>query len=368
MAQYDLVLIQNVHASGIEYTERIINLAKGGLLSANASGVPTVLPIGTDTYHLVADSAEATGMKWIPVDAGHTQNTDIGTTSNIFELDSDGFKIELTAESASKMGVKVDGGASYADLQAKDATFNKVTLTLGTISTAPSGSTDIVNKAYADALIAANNAMVFRGTIGVGGTHEITDFNALATYNTGWNYKIITAGTIKGKVCEVGDSIYATITRAGTGQLDSDWCVIQANLDGVVIGPASATDGYLVLFDGATGKLIKAGTGAPGTMVYANTADYVAKALFNANTILAATTDNTPAAVTIAEQTLVGRKTGGAIGGLTPAEAMNVLWSAVPASKTATGIAGQIAKDANYMYICTATDTWKRFIMATNWS
>ena len=27
---------------------------------------------------------------------------------------------------------------------------------------------------------------------------------------------------------------------------------------------------------------------------------------------------------------------------------------------TATGTAGQISYDANYVYICTATDTWKR--------
>ena len=367
MAQYDLVLIQNTHASGIEYTERIINLAKGGLLSSNASGVPTVLPVGADTYHLVADSTTETGMKWAPVDLGHTQNTDTGTTSTIFELDNDGYKIELTAESASKLGVKVDGGATYADFQAKNITANSIALTTGTITTAPSGSTDIVNKAYADALIAANEAMVFKGTVGASGTYEITAFNALATYNTGWNFKVITAGTIKGKVCEIGDSIYATVTRAGSGQLDSDWCVMQANLDGAVIGPASATDGYLVLFDGATGKLIKAGTGAPGTMVYANTGDYVAKALFNANTILAATTDNTPVAVTVAEQTILGRKTGGTIGALTPAEAMNVLWVSPPATKSSTGIAGQVAKDTNYFYVCTATDTWKRSILATNW-
>lgn len=40
---------------------------------------------------------------------------------------------------------------------------------------------------------------------------------------------------------------------------------------------------------------------------------YVDKALFDANTILAATSDNTPAAVTIAEQTVIGRVTSGNI-------------------------------------------------------
>lgn len=63
MAQFDLHLYQNVHASGIEFTERMVNIAKGSLLSADASKVPTVLPVGTNGYQLVADSAAATGLK-----------------------------------------------------------------------------------------------------------------------------------------------------------------------------------------------------------------------------------------------------------------------------------------------------------------
>ena len=63
MAQFDLHLYQNVHATGIEFTERLVNIAKGGILSADASGVPTVLPAGTNGYQLVADSSAATGLK-----------------------------------------------------------------------------------------------------------------------------------------------------------------------------------------------------------------------------------------------------------------------------------------------------------------
>jgi hypothetical protein len=36
-----------------------------------------------------------------------------------------------------------------------------------------------------------------------------------------------------------------------------------------------------------------------------------------------------------------------------------------PASATATGITGQIAWDADYIYICTAINTWKRVAIAT---
>ena len=39
--------------------------------------------------------------------------------------------------------------------------------------------------------------------------------------------------------------------------------------------------------------------------------------------------------------------------------------SAVPATATSTGIRGQFASDATHLYICTATDTWKRVAIAT---
>ncbi|MBW2466420.1 MAG: hypothetical protein JRF02_03890 [Deltaproteobacteria bacterium] len=34
--------------------------------------------------------------------------------------------------------------------------------------------------------------------------------------------------------------------------------------------------------------------------------------------------------------------------------------SSVPASSSSTGTAGQIATDSDYIYVCTATDQWKR--------
>jgi hypothetical protein len=39
--------------------------------------------------------------------------------------------------------------------------------------------------------------------------------------------------------------------------------------------------------------------------------------------------------------------------------------SGTPASPTATGIAGQIRWDAHHIYVCIATDTWKRAEIAT---
>lgn len=41
------------------------------------------------------------------------------------------------------------------------------------------------------------------------------------------------------------------------------------------------------------------------------------------------------------------------------------IWQSPPASATATGRAGDRAFDADYLYICVATDTWKRTPLAT---
>ena len=36
-----------------------------------------------------------------------------------------------------------------------------------------------------------------------------------------------------------------------------------------------------------------------------------------------------------------------------------------PATATSTGTTGQIATDAGFIYVCTATNTWKRVAIAT---
>ena len=41
-----------------------------------------------------------------------------------------------------------------------------------------------------------------------------------------------------------------------------------------------------------------------------------------------------------------------------------ILNDTAPTSPTDTGIAGEIAVDADYIYVCTATDTWKRVALA----
>jgi hypothetical protein len=99
--------------------------------------------------------------------------------------------------------------------------------------------------------------MIFKGTIGTGGTLTIAAFNALTTYNGGWTYRVVEAGTIRGAVCEIGDLVVAIIDRTGTGNVNADFTVIQNNLDGAVTGAVSSVDNEIALFNGTSGKIIK---------------------------------------------------------------------------------------------------------------
>ena len=40
-------------------------------------------------------------------------------------------------------------------------------------------------------------------------------------------------------------------------------------------------------------------------------------------------------------------------------------WSSVPATASSAGTAGDVAYDADYLYVCVALNTWKRVAIAT---
>lgn len=162
---------------------------------------------------------------------------------------------------------KIDGTA-WADIKkaldaedAKKANLAGATFTGDVKLTAtPAGDTSAVSKKYVDdeisSKISANDAMRYKGTLGTSGT--ITKLPT-SDVRVGDTYRVITAGTYAGAVCEIGDMVIALANKA-TGATNADWTVVQSNIDGAVVGPASATDATVVLFDGATGKKIKGST------------------------------------------------------------------------------------------------------------
>ena len=51
----------------------------------------------------------------------------------------------------------------------------------------------------------------------------------------------------------------------------------------------------------------------------------------------------------------------------TTGDSVTIQTTQTPSSASATGTTGEIAWDANYIYVCIATNTWKRVLLST-WS
>ena len=93
-----------------------------------------------------------------------------------------------------------------------------------------------------------------KGTVGTGGTVETLPADS---YGIGDMYVVKTAGTYAGQECEAGDLILCIKAYEEEGAADTDWTVIQHNINRAVTGPASAVDGNLMSFDGASGTVAR---------------------------------------------------------------------------------------------------------------
>ena len=109
-------------------------------------------------------------------------------------------------------------------------------------------------------LFAVQDAMVFRGVINCSSNPDYPAADRGATYRVSVAGKI---GGGSGINVEAGDLLLCLTDGTASGNqaaVGASWSIAQANLDGAVIGPASVTDGVPALFDGTTGKLLKATT------------------------------------------------------------------------------------------------------------
>lgn len=152
------------------------------------------------------------------------------------------------------------------------------TAAIGT-NTTQIATTAFVN-AEIDLKMGESDAMIYKGPIEGGSAQGYGALTPAA--NKGWTYKVKTAGKLDGVevfvgdllVCGVDDTPAATANNYAT--VWENWDYYPGNTDGAVIGPSSATSGNVVLFDGATGKLIKdsgktIGKSVPSDAVFTDT-------------------------------------------------------------------------------------------------
>lgn len=112
------------------------------------------------------------------------------------------------------------------------------------------GSDEVAVKSYVDGLI---SNLVSSAPGVVDGDHPLP----VDGYKAGQTWRVALAGTYAGQKCEVGDLIIC-IKDFNTQTNNSDFMVIQANVDGAVTSTATtSTVGEIVVFNAATGKVIK---------------------------------------------------------------------------------------------------------------
>ena len=125
----------------------------------------------------------------------------------------------------------------------------------------PTEDMNPATKQYVDDIISANDAMVYKGTVGGADSGAtVTNFDALTNYQIGWTYRVIEAGTYAGHLCQIGDMLVA-VSDYSENFKASDWTAIQTNIDGAVTSEAVLTNNQLILGNGSqTVKVLAAGT------------------------------------------------------------------------------------------------------------
>ena len=232
------------------------NYALSSSIPVASSSTPANLgtaAVGTSTAYARADHVhkKPTLSDLGAAASSHTH----GNIANDGSISSNKGTIVITNSSTGKLEAS---GTALSTLAPKASPALTGTPTAPTAA-AGTNTTQIATTAFVNAAFQANDAMVFKGTIGTGGTVTALP----ATHYQGWTYKVITAGQYAGQTCEVGDMIICVTD--GTTATDSHWTIVQSNTDGVVVGPSSSTDGNFPLFDGSTGKLIQNSTYSPSS-------------------------------------------------------------------------------------------------------
>lgn len=211
------------------------------------------------------------GEDWVTIGSGGGGSVDIATniTSESTNNKAAGAKAVYDFVTAQLQDIRaVTGG----DILIIDSVSGDVTgISLDTTVTEDSANlitSGAVYTAIASAVSTAD-AMKFKGTVAADGTITSTDtslnnklITALTDIKNGWTFKasatVPTSVLGTDKPAEAGDMIIACGNMATYDATKIS--IIQTNIDGAVTGPASSTDETIAVFNGVSGKVIKAST------------------------------------------------------------------------------------------------------------
>lgn len=373
-----------------EFEEVAPILTQGSILAGNPAnnGMPVAVT-STDIGKILKTISDDNGgvkVSWESQDAGHSQNTDIGTSNNTFYLGgATGVKLR---DNNGDLGVRTFNNLDYSGIFAKTLDVSGEGGYVLLPTAAPSSDYHAVHKKWVlDQLGATAGGLIFKGTAASAETMPIT-FQVGDLYRSGF------VGTFLTHAVEVGDWIAAVNTRTEGTPVAGDWAVWQSNIDGAVTATSSFTNGGMIIGAGAN-KTLKSLNMAQYSLPVANTANTITsltlpvetfvgrsaavngpiKALDKtaANTILGFTglARDFPSTPLGSNNQAINRITRDAQGiitevGITTITAAHVSarrdWVSAPTTNwaTAPGEAGDEAYDSNYHYVWIATDTVRR--------
>lgn len=259
---------QSYAKNPIAYAGQIITVKEGDKYNAyildGEAGTYTLSKVGVDAsavknYVQVVSSLPGEGQEQGVI---YINTTD----SKGYIYDGSEFQVifeDVTNEEGQSLSEQLEN--LKTELAAKAPINNPVFTGTVTLAADPQSNLEAATKQYVDRLVAGINDF----TVGV--VDSSTPLPS-TDYEVGQTFRVAEAGTYAGVECETGDLIIVIKDYEDTAS-DSDFLVVQANIDGAVTGPDASTDANIVVFDGTTGRKIK-----DSTVTIASVSDAVAKA------------------------------------------------------------------------------------------
>ena len=191
----------------------IVNVETG---TGKYQGTATNVQDALEEIYEMAETGGVTGVKGDAETDYRTGNVNL-TPANI---GAEAAFVDGSATIATESNGVVTIKAGVAQTDGAIANDNNTDIVLGTAAkktattTVDSNSTDAqvpTAKAVFDAIDAMPEPMIFKGSLGTGGT--ITDLPAASTANEGYTYKVITAGTYASQAAKIGDTFISDGTN-----------------------------------------------------------------------------------------------------------------------------------------------------------
>jgi hypothetical protein len=351
---------------------------KGDL--ASYSTAVARLPVGTDAQVLVADSAQALGIKWATPSAGG--GVIVGAA--------------ITSGTASRVLYETAGNlvGESSNLTFNGTYLGATSLSVGAASTAPSYEVQVFGGAGNSTIQLTNTASGNASTDGClldydGGTLALRNRESGSVQFEFYTNSslLMTLGTPGQYGAGYGDLQFGTGTKSGfqfssTGGGYNTPCVFirgdcAPNSGGSLLGgyrsSASITcnafdKGYITsLMLGCVDTTLTPAGSSPNYALDIR-ATAAATAVYSQYTIPTttglATTDGTKVGLTSDGNFVINNQETSGLITLTSARVV-ITNSVTPASAAAAGVAGTVAWDSDYVYVCTAANTWKRSAIAT---